>query len=483
MEVHRQHSRLKGGDALGQKGPRHARQHVAAAALGHAGVAGGVHGAAAVRGGDHRGGPLQRHHGAGFLGLLPGGAQPVGLDFRDGVIAQPGHLPGVRGEHQGDFQPLQIPRVAAEEVDGVSVGHQGPLAVGEHQRAHQLRPLPQAAAHDAGGALAQGVQQRLLALLPAVFPVQHHVHRLGHRLGQDGVQPLLHGDGQQSHAAAQGRLGRHNAGPGHAPAAAHQQQLAHVALVGLGVRLGQPLPGEEAVRLKDPGLRPLHQGGGDAHLAHHRLPAELLGGVADVGGLLPGEGHGDVRPEGPGGHPARVALHAAGQVGGDFQAGQAAAIGQQLLGQAGELPPEAEPKHAVDEHVRGFQHRADLLQLLPGQDSHLGGQRPKGRSGQVGGGLALGQHHPAGHAPLGQQLGADKAVPAVVALSAQHHRPLAPHRAAAALHLLGHGGAGVVHQLGEGHPGSHGGHLQALHFITAKKLHTTSSLTKGCSLY
>ena len=30
---------------------------------------------------------------------------------------------------------------------------------------------------------------------------------------------------------------------------------------------------------------------------------------------------------------------------------------------------------------------------------------------------------------------------------------------------------------------AHGGHLQALHFITAKKLHTTSSLTKGCSLY
>ena len=50
MQVHCTGGSLIGGQAAGQQGGGHARQHVPAAATGKAGVAGGVHAHPAVRG-------------------------------------------------------------------------------------------------------------------------------------------------------------------------------------------------------------------------------------------------------------------------------------------------------------------------------------------------------------------------------------------------------------------------------------------------
>ena len=256
------------------------------------------------------------------------------------------------GEDPGPLGALKHLRVLGAEVQAVGVHHQGLLAVGQHHRAQGLRKASQPAADEAGAAAVQGRQQLGLPGAAAGLQIQDEEHRLGHRLGQDGVQLLLHGDLHQAHPAAQGRPGRHDAGPRHAVAAAHQQQLPLAALVALHIRPGQPPPGEALVQLEHPGLGLLRQGGRHPHLAHHRLPAVLLGGVGAVGRLLPGKGHRGLGPEGLPARPAGVALRPAGQVRGHPQAVLLVAQGQQLPGLPGQLPPEAEPEHAVHQGLR-----------------------------------------------------------------------------------------------------------------------------------
>ena len=353
----------------------------------------------------------------------------------------------------------------------------------EHQGAQPLRVRPQAAAHQAGSAAPQGFKKPFLALFPPVLPVQNDVHRLGHRLGDEGVEPFLHGDLQQPHPTAQSCLGRHDTGPRHAPAAADHQQLSIVPLVGLGVRGGKTRRREPGIRFKNMGLRPLHKGGGHPHLPHHGLPAELLAGVGSIGWLFPGKRDRHVRTERPGGHPARVAFHAAGQVGGDLQAGHPVGKAQQLGGQAGKLSPEAEAEHAVDEHTGPLHLPAGRLPVLSREDPHPFRQSGEGLPRQVRSGRALGQDDHALHALLGQHPGADKSIAPVVAPSAQHHGPLPLYGAAAAQHFLGQGPARVLHQLGEGDPRGNSRHLQALHLITAKELHIQFLLDRRKTLY
>ena len=354
--------------------------------------------------------------------------------------------------------------------------------MGKHQGTHQLRAGPQAAAHDAGTTALQGLQQSGLTLLPAVLPVQDHVHRLGHRLGDHRVEPLLHSDLQQPYAAAQSCFGRHDAGSGHPPAATHQKQLALVPFVGLGVRLRQPLPGKVLVREGQTSLGALHQRGGHSHLGYHRLPTELLGRIGHIGRFQTGESHRDVRPESSGADPSGIALHTAGQVGGEFQTGQTCGKPQQPARCPGELSPEAESEHAIHHHVRSFQRCADRLFLLPGEDCHLRRHGLISRPGQVGTGLPLDQHHGAVHPPPAQPSGTDKAVPAVVPPATQHHRGLAGYWTAAALRLVCHSGSRVFHQQGKGCPRSHGCHLQTLHFVSAKELHDILLLDRRITL-
>ena len=273
----------------------------------------------------------------------------------------------------------------------------------------------------------QGRQKLRLPGSPALVQVQQQVHRLGHRLGHQGVELFVQGDLHQPHPGAQRPLGGHNAGPRHAVAAAHQQKLPLAALVALGIGLPQPQAGAALVQLEDPGAGLLPEGGGHPHPGHHRVPAVLLGGVGAVGGLLPGEGHRGVGPEGPLAHPAGVAVGAAGQVRGDAQAVLAVGKLQQGLHVPGELPPEAEAEDAVHQHLR-LSHQPPDPFPVPGQGEagRLPGQPPQlveGVFGKVGGGLPLGQHHLAAGPPLLQDPGADKAVPAVVPLAAEHRHP------------------------------------------------------------
>ena len=75
-------------------------EQVAAAAFGHAGIAGSVHGHAAIGMRDQRSRAFEHQRHAHALRKAARGLQPVRLNFGDGDSGQPRHLAGMRREHQ-----------------------------------------------------------------------------------------------------------------------------------------------------------------------------------------------------------------------------------------------------------------------------------------------------------------------------------------------------------------------------------------------
>ncbi|CAN3976652.1 O-acetyl-ADP-ribose deacetylase, partial [Dysosmobacter welbionis] len=136
VEPHADRRRPNGSRPLGQQGGDNPRQHVAAAALGQAGISGGVHQHVPRRGGGE--GPVALQHQDTAMGRSkgPGGPQPVAAGE---VAADAGELPVVGRQHRDPVSPgVQYIYMSPQGVYAVGVQHHRLLDLLQ-QIQHQLR--------------------------------------------------------------------------------------------------------------------------------------------------------------------------------------------------------------------------------------------------------------------------------------------------------------------------------------------------------
>ena len=255
MQVHRTGGSLIGGQAAGQQGGGHARQHVPAAATGKAGVAGGVHAHPAVRGRYHRTGTFEHHHGVPRLRIPQGRALPVRVDLRRRQAGEPGHLAGVGRDDQLPRRVWEGCLFCQQPGCGVqAVGVQHGTARKTGQKLLHKGLCLGGAGRTLGGAAKAGAKQQNGCFLP---PEQRHVFRGNTALGPcpAGAQAALRqaGCGGAHHRFHTGK--GHDARPGaqcalcgqqcSAPvecAARHGQHTAKGALMAVPRAAGDILP-------------------------------------------------------------------------------------------------------------------------------------------------------------------------------------------------------------------------------------------------
>ncbi len=187
-----------------------------------------------------------------------------------------------------------------------------------------------------------------------------------------------------------------------------------------------------------------------------------------MGGLCPGEGYCQLRPEGIRRYPPGIALGPAGQVGGYPVAGKGVGKAQVPGGNPVQLPTKPEAEHAVHHQPRA--HKGGFCLRSGGEHPYRGRQPGKGSGGKVRIGAAVQQEHGTLCPQFRQLPGAHKAVAAVIALSAEHDRRslwLTPL-------IYGRPGKlrpGPRHHLPKAYPRVYALRLQALHLGFRKKLH------------
>ena len=140
---------------LGQQGGDDACQHIAAAALGQAGIAGGVHQHVPLRRGRHGPVALQHQHAAMDRGELPGRSHPVAMGQ---IPADPGKLPVVRRQ-DGHTAPSLVQHIymSLQSVYAVGVQNHRLFRMEQqitHQPGHLLVP-PHARSQGQGVAVGQ----------------------------------------------------------------------------------------------------------------------------------------------------------------------------------------------------------------------------------------------------------------------------------------------------------------------------------------
>ena len=133
---------------LAQQGGNHPRQHVPGAALGHAGVAGGVDTGGAVGGGGDGALALEDQHAAVVPGKIPGGGEPV--LHRQSAPRQPGKFPLVGCEDGGGLPPVQYIYMPRQGVYAIGVQHHGNFQIGQQgqDKLLRLRGPPQSGADE-----------------------------------------------------------------------------------------------------------------------------------------------------------------------------------------------------------------------------------------------------------------------------------------------------------------------------------------------
>ena len=133
------------------------------------------------------------------------------------------------GDNVRDRESGEVKPGAGAEVQAVRIYHQGDRAAPQHLAYERLLPVSKSAAQHAGVGGLKGPEKPVRA-------VKDGKDGLGHGPGQKGIDPLLTDYVQEPHSAPKGRPGRHNAGPGHAPAAADHQEPPLAALMRLDVK-------------------------------------------------------------------------------------------------------------------------------------------------------------------------------------------------------------------------------------------------------
>ena len=172
-------------------------EQIAAAALGHAGIAGGVHGDAAIGMRDERARALEHQRDADALRKAARRLEPVGLHFGDGDAGQPRHLAGMRREHQ---RALAAARQLGQQH---GLGGQNVERVGVDHRRHR------------GGREQAGGELDRLRLCPSpgpmastVLPAVSAAMRLGRKIFRGRSGPRRRVRAARSSAPAQWRRPR-----------------------------------------------------------------------------------------------------------------------------------------------------------------------------------------------------------------------------------------------------------------------------------
>jgi len=425
-------------------------QQVAAAALGHAGIARGIDGHAAFGVGDERVRALEHHDHAGVLGEAARHPEPVGLHLGHWNTRQPRHLAGMRRQHHGAprfggcAQLRQLFWLARQNVQRIGVDHRWNFG-SRQQAGNELDRLRTLAETGADGQHGLSGDERRQPLRRQVL------HRdLSRRIRNQRPGHQLRRNGRHQRQNRRGNSRRHQACPGSQRAqrrhggrarlanrAAHHQHMTEVALIGRcrTVRLGQ--------RKHRPSPRQIERVGAEG--GDHRLLRRADGRNHD--GLLPasrqlpkyvrrlGRGKGDDRIGGEDrpGYRGRgfVGRPAGGQV--DCENGSRAGLHPFLRGggKPSQRRLEAGAHHGVQNQVglkRGFV-QGQVFSRLDDVD------QPMRRAGEftpslgriAGESLARAQQQRSDlQAIRDQPSRRHHAVPAVVAAAAQHRDPPRP---------------------------------------------------------
>ena len=435
MQIHGQPDGRAGVLHLPEPGRRDARQHVAAAPGRHSGIAGGVDGHDAVRGGDDRPGALENHVRAVADREPVRRGDPVPLHVRDRGAQQPRHLARVRRDHQRRLRPAaQTVRVLRADGQGVRVEHERPAAGPVEQRAHD-RAAPR------GGSQARSgrhhvprPRQQVVESVPGGHPLlvrqpQGHVFGLG-------------GD----HAQARRRRGhRHQAGPrpqgaepgqprraGPAARAGHDRDAPEVALVRLGrpdrheraQRPGREQPDARAVQLRD-------DAGRDADVGDDHPPGRFR--AQGQGQLRGAQRDGERRPQARSSRAGQVAEQPGRQIDRHHRHARGVDVVRDGGEQAGERPLESGPEQRVHDEGAGTHPPpapgpAGRVENLPDRDAGL--PRPLQVRAGVAGHVLQAPEQDAVDVPaaLPEQPGGHPAVAAVVPPAAEDRRRAGPAR-------------------------------------------------------
>ena len=219
---------------LAQQRAEHARQHVAAAALGHTGIAGAQHRRVPIRERADRLRSLAHNRAAVPDGKIGRRLCPAGF-IRPG---QTGKLPVVRREHNGRAGAVEHRHVLRDGKERVGIEHERRAGL-RNDRMHQRREriaAPQTGAEHTHVAFLQPLEQ-LRQGVARQLPLrrrQGERHRLIVFHGGDGIDRLRHADGHQSGAAAQSRAGAQRRRAGIADAAADDEHAPIVIFIGIG---------------------------------------------------------------------------------------------------------------------------------------------------------------------------------------------------------------------------------------------------------
>ena len=431
MEPHACGSRLDRPDSLSQQGCNDTGEDIAAAALGKAAAAGGIHQDVALRPGGNGPVAFQHQHAAVGHGKVPGRFHPVPV----AQIAADAAKLHVVGRQNCDPAPAGIQNIymPGEGVYAVGVQHHRLFCFQQlpHQPGRTLAAAQAGAQgqHVAAGQLFQDLGQGLRGEHPAFFRQRkgHGGSTLSRFHGPDG---LRHPQGHQPAAGAHRRRRGEVRGPGIAHGAAHDQQLPEGALVAVD------LPGRQGPAHKVR-LHRLHRA--DQTFCQVRRDADVPDGDVPavnrtvshcLTDLWECKGHGPVCPNGPAQNPAGVRLHAAGNVGGyDFGAAGVHGInGGGKHAACRHLPAEAHAEHGIHHRITA----ADIPQLfliLRGKwlQLHAAVRQAAGHLQTVRRQLFVcsNQKAPHLHALEKQKPGGGNAVSAVVPRAAQRRDPAA----------------------------------------------------------
>ena len=417
VEVDAEEGGFTGGVRLAEEGGENAGEDVAAAALGHTGVAGRIEIATAAGHGDQTVVALEHDDHAEPSGLF------AGL-FAAGVIVlggaeKPFEFLGVgREDRVGGQEGEQFP-MGSEDIEGVGVHNHGFFILLEEgaEEGDGGLVLTQARADADNRIFVEPGGQRRVDPLVGV----HHQHGFGEGRLQDAIAAAWDIAGEQAAAGAKAGPRGQEGGPHLAIAAGHQQSMTEIAF------MGKTFPGF-VDGFDDSGIEELRLAAGAGLKEETGMQADVEDMDLTHPALVLGHQEGrfvDLEAEGMGGAHNRITLRTpadeqpAGDIDGDDLVTCAIEMFHQLCSDTLQLAIEAGSQQRVDEDIcRG--NGMEMLRALYKPDLHRRRVKPRQVVLEV-----LCSDVPKfedmnryGAIEQGQHPGEGQAVPTVIALSA-----------------------------------------------------------------
>ncbi len=324
MQVHGGLQRLQRGQPPGQKGPDHAREHVAGSSLGHARVPGGIDPHRPLGGGHDGARPLEREPDAVLDGEGPRALDPVGSWTSATVTPRRRAIsPGCGVRRRGPAAPLSVSRWPARAVRASASTTMGAARA---PRAREPAPGPRPRARGRGPARPRPWRPPSSSTRAPRRARERAPGDIGERL-RHVLEPERRDDGllrggnrgrDQPGAASERRPRGEGRGAGLAQRAGHHEEMAVDALVGVhGARCEASA---EVGSLQEEGPRsPRDLGGRDTDRHHHDLTGPGGGRMQQERALVAGERRGEGGAHGGAEQRAPVRRQAGGQIEGDHR--------------------------------------------------------------------------------------------------------------------------------------------------------------------